>query len=168
MRETREALFKVDPMRVIQQGGRYSATGVHTFAQIRSIGYALDIFMAQVLTAVSVILLIITGIGMAGLTSFWVTQRRKQIGIRRALGARKVDILRYFQAENLIIAGAGSVAGILLAIGINLILMQAFEMERMPLWYEFAGLVVVLVLGQLAALVPARRASNVPPLVATR
>ncbi|MEO8779875.1 MAG: FtsX-like permease family protein, partial [Rhodanobacter sp.] len=131
-------------------------------------GYALDLFMVQVLSVICVILLVITGVGMAGLTSFWVNQRHKQIGVRRALGARKVDILRYFQIENLLIAGGGCVVGVLLALGINLALLRAFSMDRMPLWYVIAGVAGVLVLGQLAVFMPARRASNVPPVVATR
>ena len=168
MREARNTLFQIEPLRIIPPGGRYDAEGIRTFAQIRSWGYALDLFMVQVLSVICVILLVITGVGMAGLTSFWVNQRYKQIGIRRALGARKVDILRYFQAENLLIAGGGCLAGVTLALAINLTLMRAFAMNRMPAWYVVVGVVVVLALGQFAVFVPARRASNVPPVVATR
>ncbi len=168
MRETRQALFKVDPMRVIPDGGRYLPEGIRTFAQVRAWGYAADLFMVQVLTAICVILLAITGVGMAGLTSFWVNQRHKQIGIRRALGATKSDILRYFQTENLIIAGGGCIAGVLLAIAINLVLLRMFQMDRMPAWYIVAGVAAVLAMGQIAVFAPARRASNVPPVVATR
>ncbi|HEX7370778.1 MAG TPA: FtsX-like permease family protein, partial [Rhodanobacteraceae bacterium] len=92
----------------------------------------------------------------------------KQIGIRRALGATKRDILRYFQLENLLIAGGGCVVGVALAIGINLALLKAFQMDRMPVWYVIVGVAVILLLGQLAVFAPARRASNVPPVVATR
>ncbi|MGH8145946.1 MAG: ABC transporter permease [Rhodanobacteraceae bacterium] len=168
MREARKALFKVNPMRVIPTGGRYLPVGIRTFAQIRSWGYALDLFMVQVLSVICVILLLVTGIGMTGLTSFWVRQRHKQIGIRRALGARKIDILRYFQAENLLIAGGGCIVGVVLAIAINLALLKMFAMDRMPVWYVIAGVAVIMALGQLAVFAPARRASNVPPVVATR
>ncbi|MGH8113623.1 MAG: ABC transporter permease [Rhodanobacteraceae bacterium] len=168
IREVRLALFKVDPMRIIGPGGRYDMQGIHTFAQVRAWGYAGDRFIVTVMTAICVILLAVTGIGMTGLTSFWVNQRHKQIGIRRALGARKVDILRYFQIENLLIAGGGCVVGVALAIGINLALLHAFAMDRMPVWYVVVGVIAVLVLGQLAVFAPARRASNVPPVVATR
>lgn len=166
--EARKTLLKVDPLRVIEQGGRYSLGGIQSFAHIRSVGYARDIFMAQVLLVICIILLVVTGVGMTGLTSFWVSQRDKQIGIRRALGARQLDILRYFQIENLLIAGAGCIVGVMLAIGINIALLRAFEMERMPVWYVIVGVVMVLILGQIAVFVPARRASKVPPLVATR
>ena len=69
------------------------------------------------LIAVSVLLLLVTASGIVGMTSLWVTQRRKQIGVRRALGARRVDILRYFITENFMITSAGIVGGVLLALG---------------------------------------------------
>jgi putative ABC transport system permease protein len=111
---------------------------------------------------------VITGAGIIGLTSFWVGQRRKQIGIRRALGATRRDILRYFQTENLLIAGAGVVAGAVLAVGLNLWMMRQLAMDRMPLPYVLAGVVVLLLLGQGAVFAPARRASRVSPVEATR
>ncbi|TAN05923.1 MAG: FtsX-like permease family protein [Rhodanobacteraceae bacterium] len=168
MRDARTALFKVDPMRVIPSGGRYEPEGIRTFAQVRVWGYALDGLMVKILTVICMILLLVTGVGMAGLTSFWVNQRRKQIGIRRALGATRRNILHYFQIENLIIAGGGCVVGVVLAVGINLMLLRMFQMDRMPLWYVIAGIVVILLLGQLAVFMPARRAASVPPVVATR
>lgn len=168
MRAARKALFRVDPLRIVQPNGKYSIMGLHTFAQLRAMGYALEIALVQILTAITVILLVITSVGMTGLTSFWVNQRHKQIGIRRALGATKRDILRYFQLENLLIAGGGCVVGVALAIGINLALLKAFQMDRMPVWYVIVGVAVILLLGQLAVFAPARRASNVPPVVATR
>jgi putative ABC transport system permease protein len=88
--------------------------------------------------------------------------------VRRALGARKIDILHYFQLENLLIAGGGAVVGVALAIALNRLLMSKFEMDSMPVYYILVGLAVVVLLGQVAVFVPARRASNVPPVVATR
>jgi putative ABC transport system permease protein len=166
--EARKALFQVDPLRVIEPGGRYSLEGIESFAHIRSVSYARDIFMTQVLFTICMILLLVTGVGITGLTSFWVSQRNKQIGIRRALGARQLDILHYFQVETLLIVGGGCIMGVILAITINIGLMRAFESERMPAWYMIVGILTVLALGQIAAFVPARRASKVPPLVATR
>ncbi len=80
--------------------------GVQTFADIRAIAYNSDRGMAILMSAISTILLIITGAGIVGLTSFWVGQRRKQIGVRRALGATRHDILSYFLTENLLIVWA--------------------------------------------------------------
>jgi len=114
------------------------------------------------------VLLVITGAGIIGLTSFWVGQRRKQIGIRRALGATRRDILRYFQTENLLIAGVGVAMGAVLAVGLNLWMMRQLAMDRLPLLYVLAGVVALLLLGQGAVFAPARRASRVSPVEATR
>ncbi len=162
MHAVRPALYKADPMRVMDDDG------VHSFAQIRAEAYKGDIGMAILMGVICVILIAVTAGGIVGLTSFWVGQRRKQIGVRRALGARKIDILRYLQLENLMIAGGGCALGILLAIGLNLVLMQHMSMDRLPIYIVLAGVVLVLILGQAAVFVPARRAANVPPVVATR
>ena len=69
---------------------------------------------------------------------------------------------------SLLIAGIGVVLGILLAIGLNLWLMTRYEMTRLPVLYVLVGVLVMLVIGQAAVFVPARRASNVPPVSATR
>jgi putative ABC transport system permease protein len=156
------ALYAVNPMRVLDDDS------VKSFASIRADAYRADIGMAALMGVVCLILLAVTAAGIVGLTSFWVGQRHRQIGVRRALGARKIDIRHYFQLENLLIAGGGAVVGIALAIGLNRALIQYFEMTTMPFWYVLIGLGAVLVLGQLAVLVPAMRAANVPPVVATR
>jgi putative ABC transport system permease protein len=158
------ALYKANPMRVFFNDGK----GVRSFDEIRANAYRADRGMAILMGVICLILLAVTGAGIVGLTSFWVGQRHKQIGVRRALGARKLDILRYFQTENLLIAGGGALVGIALAIGLNLWLMSRFEMDRIPVLYVLFGVGVVLLLGQLAVFAPARRAANVPPVVATR
>jgi putative ABC transport system permease protein len=124
--------------------------------------------MAVLMGVICLILIAVTAAGIVGLTSFWVGQRHRQIGVRRALGARKVDILHYFQIENLLIAGIGAVIGVLLALGLNLWLITRYEMSHLPVPYVLIGVVAVLSLGQAAVFVPARRASNVPPVSATR
>jgi putative ABC transport system permease protein len=156
------ALYKTNPLRVLDDDS------VRSFALIRGEAYRADVGMAILMGVVCLILLAVTAAGIVGLTSFWVGQRHRQIGVRRALGARKVDILHYFQLENLVIASAGAVIGLLLAVGLNLLLMHHFEMDRLPVLYVLTGIVMVLALGQGAVFVPARRASNVPPVVATR
>lgn len=162
MRAVPDVLYKVNPMRVLRDDS------VKSFAQIRKQAYRADVGMAILMGVVCLILLAVTAAGIVGLTSFWVGQRHRQIGVRRALGARKIDILRYFQIENLLIASVGAVIGLLLALGLNMLLMQRFEMDRLPVLYVLGGIVMVLMLGQCAVLVPARRASEVPPVVATR
>ncbi|HET7611519.1 MAG TPA: FtsX-like permease family protein [Rhodanobacteraceae bacterium] len=139
-----------------------------TVPALRARFFRTDRAMAGLLVGVIVALLGVTAFGIVGLASFWVAQRRKQIGIRRALGATRADILRYFQTENFLIVTFGIALGVVLAIGINLGLMKFFEVPRLPLWYLPVGVVALWLLGQLAVLAPALRAAAVPPVVATR
>ena len=69
--------------------------------------YKDDKGLVVILGVVCAALLAVTAFGIVGLTSYWVAQRRRQIGIRRALGATRNAIIQYFQTENLLIAGAG-------------------------------------------------------------
>ncbi|KAA0071197.1 FtsX-like permease family protein [Rhodanobacter sp. T12-5] len=142
--------------------------GVITLAQARARGYATDRGVAIMMAAVCVLLLLATAGGIVGLSSFWVGQRRRSIGVRRALGATRGDILCYFQTENALIVGIGVVLGVLLSVAANLSLMTRYELPRMPLWVLAVGAVLLWLLGQLAVLGPARRAAAVPPVEATR
>jgi putative ABC transport system permease protein len=162
MRSVAPLLYKINPLRVLDDDS------VKSFAQIRAKAYRADVGMAVLMGVICLILIAVTAAGIVGLTSFWVGQRHRQIGVRRALGARKIDILHYFQIENLLIAGIGAVIGVLLAIGLNLWLITRYEMAHLPVVYVLIAVVAVLALGQVAVFVPARRASNVSPVSATR
>ena len=162
MVEARSKIAKIAPDVVLDHD--YS----HSVPTLRHTFFATDRAMAGLLVGVIVALLAVTAFGIVGLASFWVSQRTKQIGIRRALGATRGDILAYFQTENFLIVTFGIVLGLALAIGINLVLMKYFEISRLPLWYLSVGAVVLWLLGQLAVLAPALRAAKVPPVVATR
>jgi putative ABC transport system permease protein len=162
-RHVRATLYAANRMRVISP-----KDGVRIFSDVRAVAYKSDRGMALLMGAISIILLGVTGAGIVGLASFWVGQRRKQIGVRRALGATKHDILSYFLTENLLISAAGVVLGGVLAVGLNLWLMNQFEMGRLAPGYVLGGVVMLLLLGQGAVLAPAWRASHVPPVEATR
>ena len=155
-----DVLIKLDPNRIIGH--------MQTYAQIRSAYFGRDRTMIGLLIASALGLLFVTALGITGLANFWVQQRTRTIGIRRAIGATRGDILRYFQTENFLIVSFGVVLGVLLAIGLNLLLMKHYELPRLPLWYLPAGAAVLWLLGQLAVLAPALRASRVQPVVATR
>ncbi len=163
MRAAPKALLAANRMRVIPDDG-----GVKSFQELREDAYTRDRGMAILMSVICLVLLGITAAGIVGLTSFWVGQRRKQIGVRRALGATRRDILSYFLTENLIIATAGVVLGAVLALGMNQWLMHAFEMQRISWPWIASGVILLLALGQAAVLAPALRASRVPPVVATR
>ncbi len=163
MRDAPQSLFAQSRMRIIDP-----KDGVLTFAQVRSRAYESDRGMAILMGIICVVLLAITAAGIVGLTSFWVGQRRRQIGVRRALGATRNDIVGYFLTENLLISVGGVVVGTMLALGINLWMMVRFEMARLSLVFVLDGVIALLVLGQLASLAPALRASRVSPVEATR
>jgi putative ABC transport system permease protein len=163
IREIHKALFAVNPMRHMPDGA-----GIHSFSELRARYFGHERGIAVLMSVICLILLSVTAAGIVGLTSLWVGQRTRQIGVRRAIGARKIDILRYFQLENLLIAAGGAVVGSLFAFGLSEWLMRHYEMTRLPPFYVALGVVAMLVLGQAAVLVPARRASNVPPFVAAR
>ena len=163
IRAARAVLFALDPLREMPE-----TWGTQTMREIRFKAYRGDRGTVVVLGIVCLILLVVTAAGIVGLTSFWVGQRHRQIGIRRALGARQVDILRYFQGENLAMAAGGVLLGSVLAVALNLWLMTHGAIPRLPSSYLLAGAGALLAIGQVAAYVPARRASRVPPVVATR
>ncbi len=139
-----------------------------TYDEIRAKHFSADRDMIGLLVVVSAALLLVTALGIVGLASFWVQQRTRQIGVRRALGATKAQILHYFQTENFILATAGIIIGMLLAFGINQLLMSKYELPRLPWQYLPIGAVVLWLLGQISVLWPAKRAADVPPAIATR
>jgi len=154
------ALERVDPHRVAQSH--------ETFEDMRGEFYQSDRAMAWLLAGVCVALLVVTAFGIVGLASFWVQQRTKMIGTRRALGATRGQILRYFQTENLLLTSAGIALGMLGAFAINQWLMTQYELPRLPGIYLPLGALALWALGQVAVLAPARRAAALPPAHAMR
>ena len=159
-RTAQQTLFEIHRARVLDK--------VQSLTEARHEVYRDDRGLALILGVVCVILLAITAFGIVGLTSYWVAQRRRQIGIRRALGATRGAIVRYFQTENLMIAITGAVVGVALAISLNLWMVSSFEQHRLHGAYPLIGAVMVLLLGQLAVFGPALRAASIPPALATR
>jgi putative ABC transport system permease protein len=160
MKLVEQKMIEANPSRIIGK--------VRPITQVRSEAYADDRAMAIILGVVIFCLLTITALGIVGMASFWVAQRTRQIGTRRALGATKFDILRYFQTENFIITTMGLIGGGILAYGFSLYLMKTYQSPRLPWFYVPVGFVCLWILGQLAVLGPALRASRVPPAIATR
>ena len=154
------ALERNDPNRLVREKLSYEDQRSDYFKNDRA--------MVGLLVTVCIALLVVTAMGIVGLASFWVQQRSKQIGIRRALGATRGQVLRYFQTENFLLASLGIVLGMLAAYAINLWLMNMYELPRMPLLYLPLGALLLWALGQIAVFGPARRAAAVPPAVATR
>jgi putative ABC transport system permease protein len=158
--QARAVLRRLQPNRLITHADTFTQLGDSYFEQDRTMAGLLSVSVAA--------LLIVTGLGIVGLASFWVQQRRSAIGIRRALGATRTRILRYFQIENFLIVSGGILAGMLAAYAINAWLMTHYELTRLPLLYLPLGALVMWGLGQLAVLSPALRATQVSPATAAR
>jgi putative ABC transport system permease protein len=144
------------------------ATSAVSLANARTRSYATDRSVALLMTAISSLLLLATAAGIIGLSSFWVSQRRKQIGIRRALGASHRDILQHFHLENFLIVSLGIALGAVLAVLANITLMKLYELPLMPATVISVGACLLWLLGQVAVLGPARNASRIPPVAAIR
>jgi putative ABC transport system permease protein len=160
MRELERNFADLQPGRFISRMKDYTRTAAESRQGTRA--------NAIILTVVALFVLAVTVVGITGLAAFNVTTRTKQLGIRRAIGARKFHILRYFLVENWIITTCGAVLGCILALAAGVILSTQYQMQRLPLFYLVGGVLLLWVVGLLAVLVPARRAASISPAVATR
>ena len=141
---------------------------VRSYEEQKRRTYSGDIAMVKLLSVVIATLAGVTGLGIVGLAWFSVTQRQKQIGTRRALGATRKDIISYFMVENWLITTTGLALGLVGTLALNWFLDTQYEVGRVPLWYLPLGVMALWALGLVAVLLPARRAANIPPALATR
>jgi putative ABC transport system permease protein len=123
---------------------------------------------AVILAILSSLVLAVTMLGLFGFASFAVTSRTKEIGTRRAIGARRADIVKMFLLENWLIATAGIVIGSITTLAFAVQLHTLLELPRMPIAFLVGSMGLIWVAGLLAALMPALRGSSVPTAVATR
>jgi len=155
------AMRKRDPNRVIE-------TPMRKMSDMKRRGYAGDSLMAVTLTTVTGLVLVFSSLGIFGLATFNVNSRTRQIGTRRAVGARKLDIVQYFLAENWLVTSVGVLIGCGLALGAGYWLSTQYQLPRLDLYYLVGGVLGLWALGQLAAWQPALRAAKVSPAMATR
>ncbi|MGJ8483043.1 ABC transporter permease [Pseudoalteromonas sp. SYSU M81236] len=127
-----------------------------------------DTLMMRMLIVLITILVLVTALGIFGLTLFNISKRTKQIGTRRALGARKSAIISYFLVENAMICVVGLVIGVIAAVYLGQLLMQHFSIAQLDISYVLATALAVFVMSLLAVLAPAKRAANISPSIATR
>lgn len=160
MPEVEELLAESNKDRIVRS--------MRTMDEIRDRSYRGDAAMIKILTFTIILLIAVTSLGIVGLASFSVNRRTKQIGTRRALGASKFAILRYFMTENFIISLVGVVLGAALTIGLNIVMIEAFTLTRIAWYLVPLAMLMLLVVGQAAVFGPARKATSVPPAVATR
>jgi putative ABC transport system permease protein len=160
MKQVEELLADSNKGRLIQN--------MRSIEETRERSYRGHTAMIKILTTVMIILTIVTALGIVGLASSSVNQRKKQIGTRRALGASQSAIIRYFMLENFLISSIGVILGAALTIGLNIILVNTFGLNRIDWFYIPIGMLVLWLVGQGAVFGPARKAAHIPPALATR
>jgi len=152
-------LFESNPGRVLR---------VYTLKEIKGWSYGRVFATVRLLVGLSVLLVVITSLGIIGLTAFSVTQRTHEIGTRRALGATRLAILRHFLVENWVVTSSGLLFGVLLTFLLNWALSEFAGVPRINWPVILFGMLTLWVVGLLAALAPAARGTTVAPVVATR
>jgi putative ABC transport system permease protein len=158
-----DALYKTSRLRILdrEEGAQY-------FSTLRREAFSSDRGLVILLTVASVVLLLATAGGIIGITTFWVDGKRRSLGMRRALGARRRDILALILAENFLIVFLGTCCGSMMALAANISLMHYLALQSLPPAYVTFTSLFVLILGQCAAMPPARRAARVSPAEAMR
>ena len=155
-----EQLPAVNPSRMIRR--------IEAYSDIVARAYRRDHSMTILLMSTVFLLVSITSLGIIGLASFSVRQRTKQIGTRRAVGATRSDIMQYFMVENFLVTTMGVTLGAILAVVFNMWLVDSYSLQKLDLLYIPLGVVTLWILGQMAVLVPAIKASGIAPAIATR
>jgi len=141
---------------------------VTTIEDTRKSSYRQHNATNSILTTVVITLTLITGFGIVGLAIFNINRRTKQIGTRRALGATRWQIMRFFMVENFIISTIGIVIGCIGAVALNMWLVETFNLSPINSELMIFGVITLFIVGQLAVLYPARKAALIPPATATR
>ncbi|MDP6414010.1 MAG: cell division protein FtsX [Gammaproteobacteria bacterium] len=160
--ERDRSMVDVEEMLVASNGNRL-IRNLMSLQQTREESYQVDSAMSTILWVVIITLVFITCMGIVGLAVFGINRRRKQIGTRRALGATRTQILRYFM-----VSGIGVALGAVLTIGFSILLTSNFNMPVMAWYYTPLGMLALVVIGQLAVLGPSSGAARTEPAIATR
>jgi putative ABC transport system permease protein len=159
-RNVQEVLTKNNPDRIFG--------AIRPFSEIRSRAYQKDRAVAIAFSILFIVLCFITALAIVGLTSFWVLRRTGQIGIRRALGATRMSIVRYFLIENALLCLTGAALGIAASLALNLWLRTRYGGDRISALALIACALIVVSLGQCAVMFPAIRAARISPSNAFR
>ena len=125
---------------------------------------ATDDSFTGLLVGIGGVALLVGGIGVANTMVITVLERRAEVGVRRALGARRRNIRDQFLVESLLLSFLGGVAGVVIGVGVTV----AFAVGQgwpvaIPLWAVGGGLGATVLIGGVSGLYPAARAARIPP-----
>ncbi|MCP4901275.1 MAG: FtsX-like permease family protein [bacterium] len=154
-----EALLSEDERRVIN---------IRTLMEYKAQGNTLTSLLAGVLGTIIFLLLFVTSLGLFGMTSFSVTQRTREVGVRRALGATRGNMMRQFLFESFLITAVGTGLGLAGAVGLNMMLVGTMEAKVLAPGFAIFGVAILWLVGLVATIAPAYRASCLAPALATR
>lgn len=157
--EVEDGLLKVNPNRVLR---------TNVISEVKSNFFSTSRIAISGMLGLIIALIVITALGIVGVTAMSVAERTKQIGTRRALGATRGDILRHFLAENWIATTLGLILGVAGTYGLNLFLLSRVSDVKMPWQLVAAGMLLLWINGLVSTIPPALRATMVPPSTATR
>jgi putative ABC transport system permease protein len=141
--------------------------GISTSEQIMSQFGAITGGVFALMVAISSVGLLVGGIGVMNIMLVSVTERTREVGVRKAIGARRRDIVIQFLIEAATLTGLGGVLGILVGSGIAL-LIQTIMPTYIPVWAPIVGFVVSVGLGLVFGLWPAWKAASLNPIEALR
>ena len=142
---------------------------IRTMEQVRSAGVAMRQFNMTLLSVFAALALVLSAVGIYGVVAYSLTQRTHEIGIRIALGADRADIMRLLLGHGMVLSGLGIGIGIAGSLGLTRLLESYLYRVQPtdPIALSLAALLLAAV-AMLASYVPARRATNVDPLIALR
>jgi putative ABC transport system permease protein len=174
-RSTREIEVAVDQIRELmrrRRGLTYDKPdnfGIDTQDTIRSIYKNITGVAFIVMIAVAAISLLVGGIGIMNIMLVSVTERTREIGLRKAIGASSQNILYQFLAEAVILSGLGGLIGVGLGLGIAGIISLVTPLKAAaPIWTVFLGFGFSAVVGVFFGIYPANRAARLNPIEALR
>jgi putative ABC transport system permease protein len=133
-----------------------------------SLFYGDDSGLASLFAMLSLLMILVTIVSSFAHAHFHVTQQRKFIGIRRALGARKKDVMLYVFSENWLLNFGASIIGIATMIGLNIALSQVIEIDKPTVLLYALAVFVVFAAGTIATWFPAYKTTKISPVIATK
>jgi len=164
-----------DQARVIMRGVRHDRPGeedsftLETSSALAGLLGQITGMIGGVAVAIAAISLVVGGIVIMNIMLVSVTERTREIGVRKALGARRSDILLQFLMESSLLALVGGAVGVIGGVGVAELVTQLLSFPAsIALWSVFAGLFVALSVGVFFGVYPARKAADLDPIVALR